>query len=228
MEKIILEKDTFENVKNMLESSDVENAVVALECIENADFLKNLVYILFLYKESNVPLLTWLNHAPKTCNKLRQLNKSYAFSYKSILNFLQKYNCDRDSYVFFAKRYADNLMKLVNLKACECIIESIEIKTLTMENKNNKEVNQNLTLELLDSLERKIRDNELTEKDLDTIEYYLNFTHPKYLTELLKDKNIFSFKDFIRERSKLENRNPHIELLVGNLLGIISYLRNNL
>ena len=128
MEKIILEKDTFENVKNMLESSDIENAVVALECIENADFLKNLAYILFLYKESNVPLSTWLNHAPKTCNKLRQLNKSYVFSYKSILNFLHKYGCDRDSYVFFAKRYTDNLMKLVNLKACECIIESIEIK----------------------------------------------------------------------------------------------------
>ena len=128
MEKIILEKDTFENVKNMLESCDVENAVIALECIENADFLKNLAYILFLFKESDVPISVWLKHAPKTCNKLKQLNSTYNFTNNSILNFLEKYKCDKDNYVFFAKRYAENLMKLVNLKAPECIIESIEIK----------------------------------------------------------------------------------------------------
>jgi hypothetical protein len=67
---LVSEDINYNNLLNMLNSSDRENAVVALTCIENIDFKLFMLKIMLLYKESKVELGMWKEHAPKAHAKL--------------------------------------------------------------------------------------------------------------------------------------------------------------
>lgn len=113
-----LEKENYEALKTMLNASDQENLVVAMECIENADFKSNLVYILFLIKESNVRSDLWNKHAPKTVMTFEKVFSvgipSASISFSNIMRKLQLYEATQEHYQFFADKYAEHLLETFN------------------------------------------------------------------------------------------------------------------
>jgi hypothetical protein len=49
--ELVMDKEIYEGMKNLFESSDSSNHKVAMESMANCDFLKSAVYLLFLVKE---------------------------------------------------------------------------------------------------------------------------------------------------------------------------------
>lgn len=76
---------------NMLNSPDTENAVVALQCIENMNFDDKIVMIMCLYKTSECSPKMWIDHANKTYNKISHyhLSTMATITYRDILNALK-------------------------------------------------------------------------------------------------------------------------------------------
>jgi hypothetical protein len=106
---------------------------------------------------------------------------------------------------------------------------------IVMENKAVKE-NPSITLKVASLLELKVDQNTATKDDYELIEFFLKIlgAEKEVLLNKLKEKNIYSFEQFIEER-----KNPKRDILIidGNLLGTIlgatSYIieyakRNNL
>jgi len=126
---MILAKDTYENVKDMLESPDPENTVVGLTCIENADFRDNLIYILCLIKESDIPAKQWETHAPETAKQFTNLFKGSitysSITWYNIMIYMQMYNAPFEDYQFLMDRYALHLVDTLN--GDKDVLESVQI-----------------------------------------------------------------------------------------------------
>jgi N-acetylglutamate synthase/N-acetylornithine aminotransferase len=112
-----IETEKYERLKSMLESTDQENLVVAMECIEQVDFRENMTMILFLIKDSNVDPELWKKHAPITTEKFFSVfsvgigNASLAFS--NIMRLMKLYEASIEDWQFYADRYAQHLMKQI-------------------------------------------------------------------------------------------------------------------
>ena len=126
---MILAKDTYENVKDMLESPDHENTVVGLTCIENADFRDNLIYILCLIKESDIPAKQWEKHAPETAKQFKNLFKGSitysSITWNNIMTYMQLYDAPFEDYQFLVDRYALHLVNVLN--GDKNVLESVQI-----------------------------------------------------------------------------------------------------
>ena len=119
-----LEKNTYESVKSMLESPDEENVEVAMECIRNTDLKTNLVYIMFLIKETVVTKDIWFLHVPEILKTINSITKvdPINLSYNLILDIIKDYDLANEDYQFVMDRYAKYLKKRLGDD-----IESIEI-----------------------------------------------------------------------------------------------------
>lgn len=115
-DKIILGKETYSQLKDMLESSDKENAVVALSCIEASDFKQNITYVLLMMKEANVDRKLWNEHAAETVKKYRALGIVDRITYKKILEISLAYKVHLDDIQFFMSRFAVHMMDEINRK----------------------------------------------------------------------------------------------------------------
>lgn len=126
---MILVKDTYENVKDMLESPDHENMIVGLTCIENADFRDNLIYILCLIKETNIIAKDWDNHAPETAKQFKNLFKGSitysSITWNNIMTYMQMYDAPFEDYQFLMDRYSLYLVDALN--GDKNVIESVQI-----------------------------------------------------------------------------------------------------
>ncbi len=126
---MILQKDTYENVKSMLESPDEENVMVGLSCIENCDQSANLIYILCLIKETNISSSLWVKHAPETTELFKNLFKgSITFSsitWNNIIVYTQVYDTTIEDYQFLMDRFALYLKDMFNQG--KDVIESVTI-----------------------------------------------------------------------------------------------------
>lgn len=91
-----LNNETAERLMEMLNSSDKDNQVVAVECLNNIDLNVNLGYFLTLYKFSDLGLKEW-----HQTGLLKKIDPEYLKGF-SIGMFKQKF-----------KNYADELHKLV-------------------------------------------------------------------------------------------------------------------
>lgn len=63
----------FQNIVNMLRSSDQESGILALALIDELDPDENITAILLLKKYSNANNNAWEEHAPKTWTVLEKL-----------------------------------------------------------------------------------------------------------------------------------------------------------
>jgi hypothetical protein len=136
-EKIKLEKKTYDTVMAMLESPDEENVVVAFECIKNADFKTNIVYILLLYKEVNIDNTVWKKHAPEIFETIDKLLTNETFlSFRDIMEIARKYEVSQEDIQFYMDRYAMFLMRDLN-KGKE-YVELLEIKIKLKENESEE------------------------------------------------------------------------------------------
>jgi hypothetical protein len=129
--KIILGRDTYEQLKSMLESPDQENAIVALSCIEASDFKSNITYVLLMMHEADIDFKMWKEHAAETIKKYTTLGISGgSLNYKKILNVSLMYNCPLEDIQFFMDRLALHMKEQVNLKILpgERVIKELKIQ----------------------------------------------------------------------------------------------------
>lgn len=81
----------YKNLIRMLNSPDEENAIVALECLNNVDFKENMVLIMCLYKNCRHSEKFWIENANAIYNKLKDISmiedsSSYRHQAKAMTN----------------------------------------------------------------------------------------------------------------------------------------------
>lgn len=116
-ERITLSRDTYDQLKSMLESPDEENAIVALSCIEASDFKSNITYVLLIMKEADVDFQLWKAHAAETMKKYRALGiMTGHLTYKKIMEVILQYKCPLEDIQFFMNRFALHMKEEINSK----------------------------------------------------------------------------------------------------------------
>ena len=166
-DKIVLGRDTYNQVKAMLESSDKENAVVALSCIENGDFKLNITYILLMIKEANVDYNLWKEHAAETCKKYAQLKIGKPLTYKQILETILLYKVPVEDIQFYLDRFAAKLVTDINRNITMDDREITEIKiTINPKHHESRTIGESLQgFDVEGSILRDVPDN--TEQEVE-------------------------------------------------------------
>jgi len=127
--EVILSKDTHDNIVDMMKSVDTENRVVALNCIENVDFNKNLTYILLLRKQGEASASEWKEHAPNTSKMLTGIgiNLDSSLTWKQVLEILIKRKTPAEDIQFYLDRFAGHLFTSIKGLGYD-FIDTLEIK----------------------------------------------------------------------------------------------------
>ena len=151
----------------MLESSDKENAVVALSCIENSDFKLNITYILLMMKEGDVQFGLWKEHAAETCKKYAQLKIGKPLTYKQIMETMILYKVPIEDMQFFMDRFAVKLVTDLNRNIAMNDLGIKEIKiTINPEHHESRTTGESLQgLDAEGSILRDVPDNAEQEVD---------------------------------------------------------------
>jgi len=128
-ENIVLNAQTHDSILEMMNSVDTENKVVALNCVENVDFNKNLTYILILKKQGNANSSEWSEHAPNTSTMLKGLgiNIDSSLTWKQLLEILVKRKVSVDDIQFYLDRFGKHLYGSIKGLGYE-FIDSLDIK----------------------------------------------------------------------------------------------------
>jgi hypothetical protein len=128
-EQVVLSKDTHDNIMDMMKSVDTENRVVALNCLENVDFNKNVTYILLLRMQGEATQAEWSEHAPNASKMLRGLgiNVDSSLTWKQILGVLIKRKVPAEDIQFYLDRFATHLSGSIRGLGYD-FIDTIEIK----------------------------------------------------------------------------------------------------
>lgn len=127
MEKVKLTTETFDSVMQMLKSSDKENVVLGLTCIEELDITTGLVYLLLIKKLANVTSELWKEYCPKKVAYMNSMTNTFntVLTYKKILELLVERKVPTTDIQFFMDKFALYLME--GLRNDYALIESIEI-----------------------------------------------------------------------------------------------------
>jgi hypothetical protein len=128
-EQIVLNKDTHDNIMEMMKSVDTENRVVALNCLENVDFNTNITYILLLRMKGEATQAEWTEYAPNASKMLRGIgiNLESAITWKQVLNVLIKRKVLAEDIQFYLDRFATHLSGSIKGLGYD-FIDTIEIK----------------------------------------------------------------------------------------------------
>jgi hypothetical protein len=128
-ETIKLTSETHDNIVEMMNSVDLENRVVALNCIENVDFKDNLVYILLLKKQGGASTSEWTTNAPHTCKLLKSIgvNLDTTLTWKQYLEILIKQDTTPDKIQFYLDRFVKVIHKSITALGYD-FIETLEVK----------------------------------------------------------------------------------------------------
>jgi hypothetical protein len=97
----------------------------------------------------------------------------------------------------------------------------------------NVNINPNFTKEEVDSLQKKIEKNSATIEDYKVLDYFmsLNGTGKEFFLRSLKEKDIDSYDEFIKDRNNFQNigekQRGNINIIVnGTIISIFSFLNN--
>lgn len=147
MEKLILNKKTFDQIILMLNSPDKENVVLGLTCIEELDTYQGLVYLLLMKKLANVTNNTWVEHAPKKTTLLKSMGVSVedVLTYKKILDLLAERKASTKDIEFYLSKFGEYLKStLIELGYDTIDAVEINIKLKLNENKPSRKPSQNI------------------------------------------------------------------------------------
>lgn len=136
MKKITLSRDTYVNVKAMLDSPDEESIVMGLTCVEQSEFGSNIMYIGLLFLECNVRAELWKVHAPETTKLLRTIGfdiMSPPITYKKLLSKALEYTKDVEDLKLFFDAYSVYLKLQLNekLSTTDIVIDELIITIKT-------------------------------------------------------------------------------------------------
>jgi hypothetical protein len=139
-ETIKLTAETHDSIVEMMNSIDLENRVVALNCIENVDFSDNLVYILLLKKQGNATTKEWREHAPHTSKMLISIgiNLDSTLTWKAYLEILAKRNTEPEKIQFYLDRFVRVIHSSIKALGYD-FIEELEI-TLKRKTKHGEQI----------------------------------------------------------------------------------------
>ena len=85
--------------------------------------------------------------------------------------------------------------------------------------------NSNLTENFLVQLEERLLNNTQTVDDLKNLNDFLVVVEPDYLLNTMRSRGFHSYESFISQRRLGNAGNQYVDLIVGNILGMISFLR---
>ena len=129
MEKLALNKENFDQILLMLNSSDKENVVMGLICIEELDVKTGLAYLLLIRKLANVTDELWKMHAPTKVTALKNMgiNSGTVLTYKKILDLLTSRKVPTDDIEFYLSKFGEYLNSTLHSLGYD-VIEAVEIK----------------------------------------------------------------------------------------------------
>lgn len=112
-ETLIIDKERYKNLLNMLNAPDAENAVVALQSLENMDFEKNRMQILMLKKNSKVLSSFWKEQAPVLYANIEALgvDPEKIITYKGLLTLIKEQGRKQEEIQFYVDVFQDYLLE---------------------------------------------------------------------------------------------------------------------
>ena len=111
-------ENTYDNIKEMMESEDVESNKLAYAVIQNADIKDNMTFLLLLMKEVNVLSKIWLTEYNRLVQVFKEIGviNTIDLSYSQILEIIMSYQVPKEHFEFFMKKYIKSLEKNINNK----------------------------------------------------------------------------------------------------------------
>jgi hypothetical protein len=138
--KLALNRDTYNSVLDMLNSSDKENVVVGLSIIEETDRKKGMACILMLKKRAVATTESWKEHAPATCKWLKTLgaDPDQVITFKGILEIISKKQTEPSQMQFFLEEFGVHILGQIRQMGYG-FIDDLEIKIKIKEHDKNRD-----------------------------------------------------------------------------------------
>lgn len=134
----------YNTLYKMLTSSDQENKVLALSIMNEHDFKINIMCNFLLYKNTDVYLTLWEEHAAYVLKNIKSYTNSVAsnyLTYKDIFNVSKFAKVDSDQLELYLVELNKFLMKTLKNQGYD-YIESIDIKLNTKQHEPNRELSK--------------------------------------------------------------------------------------
>jgi hypothetical protein len=134
----------YNTLYKMLTSSDEENKVLALSIMNEHDFKTNIMCNFLLYKNTDVYLTLWEEHAPYVLKNIKSYTNSVAsnyLTYKDIFNVSKFAKVDSDQLELYLVELNKFLMKTLKNQGYD-YIESIDIKLNIKQHEPNRELSE--------------------------------------------------------------------------------------
>lgn len=134
----------YNTLYKMLTSSDEENKVLALSIMNEHDFKINIMCNFLLYKNTDVYLTLWEEHASYVLKNIKSYTNSVAsnyLTYKDIFNVSKFAKVDSDQLELYLVELNKFLMKTLKNQGYD-YIESIDIKLNTKQHEPNRELSE--------------------------------------------------------------------------------------
>ncbi len=134
----------YNTLYKMLTSSDEENKVLALSIMNEHDFKTNIMCNFLLYKNTDVYLTLWEEHAAYVLKNIKTYTNSVAsnyLTYKDIFNVSKFAKVDSDQLELYLVELNKFLMKTLKNQGYD-YIESIDIKLNIKQHEPNRELSE--------------------------------------------------------------------------------------
>jgi len=127
-ETLIIGKERYTNLLDMLNAADQENAVVALQSLENMDFDKNRMQIIMLKKNSKVLSSFWKEQVPVLYKKLEAIgmDPEKIITYKGVLTLIKESGRKQEEILFYTEVFQEYLLQEMHALGYE-FLEKVEI-----------------------------------------------------------------------------------------------------
>ena len=134
----------YNTLYKMLISSDEENKILGLSIMNEHDFKTNIMCNFLLYKNADVYLTLWEEHAPYVLKNITSYANSVAsnyLTYKDIFNVSKFAKVDSDQLELYLVELNKFLMKTLKNQGYD-YIESIDIKLNIKQHEPNRELSE--------------------------------------------------------------------------------------
>jgi hypothetical protein len=137
-DKLVLDSESYETLLNMF-SGDDEDKILALECINNIDQKKSLIYTLFLRRNADVLYSLWKANSPKVLKYHSSLGfkpSNNMIKYGDILEIIKTQDNKEENLNFFLADFS-RFLKDTLINSFDFMSE-LEIVTKFKDNEKQK------------------------------------------------------------------------------------------
>jgi hypothetical protein len=113
MSKMIFDKEETRNLLNMLQSSDKENHVVALQALQNVDIDKYIGELLVMYKYSGIQKSDWSEAGKKVHDKLKKIAGDGNLTSPRTLSLITEHKGSKTSVELFMEYFVRDMTSML-------------------------------------------------------------------------------------------------------------------